>query len=108
MIDNLNNIQIKTGSLLYIFNIIKDTFFNAFSLSDFASYVNDMDYKKIWNFILKKAQNNARVCERQFLVKRNIPLNKSELIIRDYALEKELEKTDNSIFYSFIAARINK
>jgi S-adenosylmethionine-diacylglycerol 3-amino-3-carboxypropyl transferase len=106
--ENLNSIHIKTGSISDVFDASKGTNFSAFSLSDFSSYVNDSDYENIWKLLLERSKDGARVCERQFLVKREIPIIKKNLIMRDHLLERELEKTDSSIFYSFIVANINK
>lgn len=106
--ENLDHIQIKTVSLSDLFDVFKGTNFGAFSLSDFASYVNESDYKNIWKLILEKSEDKACVCERQFLVKRELPIFDKNLIVRDTLLEKELERTDTSIFYSFIVAKINK
>ena len=106
--ENLDRIHIKTGSLSDIFDKSKGTDFSAFSLSDFSSYVSESDYENIWKLILEKSKDNARVCERQFLVKREIPIINENLIMRDHLLERELEKTDSSIFYTFIVANITK
>jgi len=104
--EHSSNIQILTSSLSNLFHSTKHTLFDAFSLSDFSSYVNQSEYKIIWEVILNQSSQNARVCERQFLVKRGIPVCDFHSTERDFILEKELEKSDSSIFYSFIIARI--
>ena len=71
---------------------------DAFSLSDFSSYTNECDYTQTWKQIERCAKAHARVCERQFLVKRT-PKNNRQLKPLD-KLKRELEHKDNSIFYS--------
>jgi S-adenosylmethionine-diacylglycerol 3-amino-3-carboxypropyl transferase len=82
--------------------------FNKYSLSDFSSYTGWEDYKRIWKGIIRTAKNEAVICERQYLVKRNIPKEISGFVSRDSDLELKLQRTDNSIFFSFIVARLNR
>ena len=106
--NNVESVQILTCTLSDFANHNKQSIFDAFSLSDFSSYVNTTEYKAIWEVILNFASKNARICERQFLDKRDIPVIDKAILERDYLLEEELENTDKSIFYSFIVARVNE
>ena len=105
--DNLSCIQILTQSLLEYLEYCGKEKFQKFSLSDFSSYTNINDYAKIWKGIVKTASAGAIVCERQFLAKRDIPQDVQANITRISELEEELMKYDNSIFYTFVIAKIN-
>jgi S-adenosylmethionine-diacylglycerol 3-amino-3-carboxypropyl transferase len=78
----------------------------AYSLSDFWSYADDSNYSWIWKNIVKYSRNDAKFCERQFLVKRK-PDFFSKWIQRDQDLEKKLYTEDNTVFYTFCAWKIN-
>lgn len=103
---SLGKVQIVTESLGQFLNQSKKNCFEKYSLSDFSSYTNLQEYAGIWREILRTAAPGARVCERQFLVKRDIPLRFMPFLERDPKLEEELNRLDTSIFYSFIIARI--
>jgi len=105
---NLSRIKIITHSLLVYLQNHNTNQFNKYSLSDFSSYTSSPDYKHIWEEIIARSVNKARFCERQFLVKQNIPPELSSVIIRDQRLEREIEDSDTSIFYSFLIGKILK
>jgi len=105
--DNLSHIRIVTKSLIDYLNESKNTQFSKYSLSDFASYTNNEQYNLIWNGIINTATKGAKVCERQFLVKRKPPIDVESFIARDKNLEEKLSKTDDSIFYTFVIAEIH-
>jgi S-adenosylmethionine-diacylglycerol 3-amino-3-carboxypropyl transferase len=104
--NNLERIRIVTQSLLRYLDSCKRNSFDKYSLSDFASYTNTEEYERIWKGIIKTATSGARVCERQFLVKREIPLEVRSCVTLDDALGFELTRTDNSIFYTFVIATV--
>ncbi|WP_131783717.1 DUF3419 family protein [Legionella gresilensis] len=77
---------------------------DKFSLSDFGSYTSEDKYYQTWHALTRVAKPNAIVCERQFLVKRNIL--ETPYLKRNRQLELQLQETDQSIFYSFIIANL--
>lgn len=106
--NNVSKIEIQNISLQDVVsheNFFKN--FTACSLSDFGSYCTDEEYKNIWKNIVKNGQKQLKICERQFMIKRNTA-EISEKIICNYELQKTLEKEDETIFYSFIVAYILK
>lgn len=104
--NHLNRISIATESLIdYLWHQPEDSF-DKYSLSDFSSYTNPDEYERIWRGVLRTAGNGALVCERQFLVKRGLPSEVTQSLKRKMELERELESTDNSIFYTFVIAEI--
>jgi S-adenosylmethionine:diacylglycerol 3-amino-3-carboxypropyl transferase len=82
--------------------------FDGYSLSDFSSYTDAREYGRIWRGVLRTAGPAARVCERQFMVKRPLPVDVAPHIGRDPELERELEKTDDSLFFSFIVGQVRR
>ena len=79
---------------------------SAFSLSDVASYTSEEEYARIWTAVCRAAAPGARICERQFLVRRELPERAAALTTRDRTLEERLEREDDSTFYSFVIATV--
>jgi S-adenosylmethionine-diacylglycerol 3-amino-3-carboxypropyl transferase len=79
---------------------------SAFSLSDIASYTSEEEYTGIWTAVCRAAAPGARICERQFLVHRDLPERAATLTTRDRALEERLEREDDSTFYRFVVATV--
>lgn len=105
---NLSSIEIVTQSLGDYLENSHHNEIDKYSLSDFSSYTDEKEYERIWKGILQTASPGARICERQFLVKRELPASVKPYVRRDVFLEKELERVDDSIFFSFIIGEINK
>jgi S-adenosylmethionine-diacylglycerol 3-amino-3-carboxypropyl transferase len=105
--DNLSCIQIITQPLSEYLDYCGKETFQKYSLSDFSSYTHVDDYSRIWKGIIKTASAGAIICERQFLVKRDISQDLRTHITRISELEKELMDHDDSIFYTFVIAKIN-
>lgn len=106
--DTLPCIRIVTESILEYLEKSRKNQFCKYSVSDFASYTNMEEYEMTWRGIVKTASKGARICERQFLVKREIPSNVRPYITRIGELEKELARTDDSIFYTFVIGKIEE
>jgi S-adenosylmethionine-diacylglycerol 3-amino-3-carboxypropyl transferase len=101
-----DRVIIKTVPLDSIADGGKAGIFNAFSLSDLSSYTSVQEYRECWNAIRNVSTTGARICERQFLVKRELPGHGEELFVRNAELEHKLSIGDNSIFYTFICASL--
>lgn len=105
---NISKIEIQNISLQDV--IVREDFFKNFtacSLSDFGSYCSDEEYENIWKNIVKNSRNGLKICERQFMIKRDTA-KISEKIVTNSELQERLEKQDETIFYSFIVAYILK
>lgn len=103
---NLHKVRFVTRSLGDFLGESEKNSFNKYSLSDFSSYTDEREYGRIWRGVLRTAAAGARVCERQFLVKRALPAGVQPYVRRESSLENELEKTDDSIFFSFVVAEV--
>lgn len=104
--ENLHRVRLATWSLGDFLEECEPDFFDKFSLSDFSSYANADEHARIWRGVLNSARSGARVCERQFLVKRELPVDVQPFVRREKVLERELEDTDNSMFFSFVVAEL--
>ncbi len=104
--ESLFRISIVTGSLGDYLEEREKGSFDKYSLSDFSSYTDEQEYSRIWRGVLSTAAPGARVCERQFLVKRDLPGGVRGSVHRESDLENEIEETDNSVFFSFVVAEI--
>jgi len=102
---HLNRIQIVTASLSSYLENTKNQKFTKLSLSDFNSYLSDTQYLNNWQLILNKAKKNAIICERQWLVKRDLPKSIQKQIISFNDIENALALSDDSIFYTFHTVR---
>jgi S-adenosylmethionine-diacylglycerol 3-amino-3-carboxypropyl transferase len=104
--ERASTIEIMTGSLAdQLANKPQVEQITAYSLSDFSSYADEAMYTDIWQRIAENAPDQARFCERQFLVKR-IPETIHPRIVRNPALEAELEHNDGCAIYSFCVGQI--
>jgi S-adenosylmethionine-diacylglycerol 3-amino-3-carboxypropyl transferase len=106
--DRLGRIQPETAPLGDYLEGWASGAFDAFSLSDFASYTDRREYDRIWKGVLRASAPGARVCERQYLVKRTLPAFARGAVVRDSALEADLEARDASLFFSFVAAKVKE
>ncbi len=97
-------IEIVTQSLPVYLEQRSPKEFSKYSLSDISSYTSLKEYDLIWRGLAGAAVTGAVICERQFLVKRDIPQDARPCFRRGRRLEQELGVTDNSIFYTFVVA----
>jgi S-adenosylmethionine-diacylglycerol 3-amino-3-carboxypropyl transferase len=100
----VDRITIVTARLGSMSNSALSGRFHAFSISDVASYTDRAAHEQIWRGMIDVAEPGARICERQFLVKRGIPASLAVRCTRDRALESQLAERDSSLFYTFICA----
>ena len=106
---NVDSIVVKTVSLEDCLKSSQSPFdspFDAFSLSDFMSYCNHETYSRIWNALIAKSNSGARYCERNFLVKYDLPSPIASQLTRDDALMRSLNVEDRSVVYSFFVSKL--
>ena len=104
--NNIEKIEIVTGSLLDYISEHKNEF-SAFSLSDFSSYAPEELYHSIWENIFYASAENAKFCERLFLVKKN-PEKRFKEIKRNSELEEKLFLEDETAIYTFCVGTVIK
>ncbi len=75
--------------------------FGGFSLSDVSSYASPDDHVRIWKGVRHAARPGARVCERYFLAEGAGEAVDGGHLVRNSALEAQLEAADNTFIYRF-------
>lgn len=105
--NHLSAIEIRTEDIVEYIESIRKPTFDAFSLSDVASYLSSTDFIRLLKGMVIAAKPGARFCMRQFLSTHEIPEELQEFFKRDPILEKELEKQDNCFVYRFMVGTIH-
>ncbi len=103
----LHSLTIVTDSLLDYLHANQSPF-DAFSLSDFSSYCDQSTYNNLWEALLNNSTEKARLCERRFLVRHDIPESIKSNIMIDDLLAQELDHSDRSVVYTFLIANVRK
>lgn len=82
--------------------------FDAFSLSDVASFISKEQFHKLLKEIIRTAKSGARFCIRQFLSDYHIPRELTPYFHRDTTLERGLEEEDSCFVYRYMTGNICK
>lgn len=104
----LDRINYQTIDLFEYLRSSPENSFDAFSLSDVASYITVQQFRTLLEEIIRTGKSGARICLRQFTSRYKIPADLQIYFKRDYALEKQLEKDDRCLIYSFIVGNVVK
>jgi len=102
----LDAIKIETGDLIHYLETAPPNSFDAFSLSDVASYISEDTFKRLLKAVKRTARPGARFCIREFLSKRQIPSDLKQYFHRNYDLEDELEQDDRCFVYRFMTGHV--
>lgn len=106
--ERLPRLKTQTIDILSYLESMPDASFDAFSLSDVASYLSENDFFRLIKAILRTARPDARFCMRQFMSNHQIPPELAHHFKRDRKLEKKLETEDNCFVYRFTVGEIHK
>ena len=98
--ERINRVTIYNLSLEELFDSDLFSGCNKYSLSDVSSFLDRRSYKKVFVFLGK--QPGRRFCLRDFLTNRGVPDDCPPNIMFYPALEKEMERKDRSIGYTFL------
>lgn len=104
--DRVGRIKVKTRNVIDYLKTVPDQTFDAFSLSDIASYMPQDVFNDLMHSVYRTAKPNARFCIRQFTSNHPIPTTLKPYFKRDLALEKQLESEDYFFVYRFMTGRI--
>ena len=104
----LDRVSIVTQNIISYLEATSHNSFDAFSISDVASYLDEEGFVRLVAGIAKCARPGARFCMRQFLSNHRIPVPFSSIFKRDRALEEKLEKKDQTALYRFMIGTIDK
>lgn len=81
--------------------------FDAFSLSDISSYLDDEAHGALFEDVLRVARPDARLCSRSNLVHRPLTAAQARRVKRDTDLEERLAISDHSCVHRFLAGTIS-
>lgn len=104
----LSHLKVQNSDILTYLESMPDASFDAFSLSDVASYLSENDFFRLTKAILRTAKPKARFCMRQFMSNHQIPTELAKHFKRDRKLEKKLEAEDNCFVYRFTVGEVKK
>lgn len=104
--NNTYKLQIKTDNISHYLNKSDGQAFDAFSLSDIASYMPQSAFENLLHGIFHSANSNASFCIREFMSNRQIPFSLSPHFQRDQQLEQKLEKEETNFVYRFMVGKI--
>ncbi|EFB41744.1 hypothetical protein pah_c022o010 [Parachlamydia acanthamoebae str. Hall's coccus] len=102
----LDKIKIKTENVINYLKRVPDRTFDAFSLSDIASYMSKESFDELMQAVYRTAKPGARFCIRQFSSNHQIPIHLKPYFQRDINLEKKLEAEDYFFVYRFLTGEI--
>ena len=78
--------------------------FDGASLSDYSSYCDLAEQRRVWSDLARGMQPGARVCERKFFNKSGTAIPHAFGFVRDEAMESDLAARDGALFYTFVVA----
>ncbi|MFI5306330.1 MAG: DUF3419 family protein [Polyangiales bacterium] len=81
--------------------------FDAFSLSDISSYLDDDAHRRLFEHVIEAAAPGARVCSRSVLHHRPLPPEIARRLRRDTTLETELAVKDHACVHEFVVGTLS-
>jgi S-adenosylmethionine-diacylglycerol 3-amino-3-carboxypropyl transferase len=80
--------------------------FDAFSISDISSYLDDAAHHQLFERVLGAARPGAVLCSRSNIHHRPLAAEHAQRVARDPALERQLAIDDHSCVHEFLVGRI--
>lgn len=106
---NVDRLTIKTTNIIdFLQQQAQKNQIDCFSLSDIASYMPPDAFNRLLHSMHHAAKPNARFCLREFMSKRQIPLELKTVFQRDRTLEKKLSHEESNFVYRFMVGKILK
>ena len=100
----LDRLTLRTESLQGAIDPAEWGEFDAVSLSDYSSYCDLAEQRRLWRGLSVALAPGAKVCERKFFNKSGMCLPLEQGFVRDETLERRLDAGDGAWFYTFVAA----
>jgi len=101
---NIRRLHPITADAKYWLDHIRDSFFDAMSLSNICELMNEQDTYKLFLEVARTAKSGARIVFRNLMVPREVPLILRDRIVKDEAQSQRLQLLDRSFVYSKIAS----
>lgn len=106
--NNLNRLSFHTADIIDYLEQCPAEQFDAFSLSDVASYLSKKQFIRLLHAMYRAARPGARFCIREFMSRHVIPLSMQNHLIRESTLESKLAAEDRCFVYNFIVGKVHK
>lgn len=104
----LDRVKPVTANMITFLENAPKNSFDAFSLSDIASYMNVHDFTKLLHAVYRAAKPGARFSIRQITSNHIIPTVLQPGFVRNHSLEKQVENDDRCFLYRYMVGHIHK
>jgi S-adenosylmethionine-diacylglycerol 3-amino-3-carboxypropyl transferase len=104
----LHKLSWETRDVIAFLEDTSSSYFDCFSLSDIASYMEKHKFHRLLRAIHRTAKPGARFSIRQFMSDHSIPDDLVHVFQRNKQLENSLEAEDCCFVYRFMAGTISK
>lgn len=101
----LDRLTLRTDSLQGVLAHAATGSFDGASLSDYSSYCDEAEQRRVWQGLVHAMRPGAAVCERKFFNKTGMAIPAELGFRRDDVLEDRLNAGDGAWFYTFVVAR---
>jgi S-adenosylmethionine-diacylglycerol 3-amino-3-carboxypropyl transferase len=95
-----------TGTISQAFEQAGPSAFDALSISDISSYLDDVAHDRLFADALASAKPGAIICSRSNIYHRPLRPEHEARLSRDLALEAELRVADHSCVHQFVIGRV--
>jgi len=97
---------IKTSTVSRVLAEAGPAAFDAFSLSDISSYLDDAAHAELFGAVLAAARPGAKLCSRSNIYHRPLLAAHERRLLRDPVLERELAIADHSCVHKFLVGEL--
>jgi S-adenosylmethionine-diacylglycerol 3-amino-3-carboxypropyl transferase len=101
----IDRLTLRTQSLQEAITRAAPDSFDGASLSDYSSYCDQAEQRRVWQQLSRVMRPGATVCERKFFNKTGTSIPSELGFRRDTVLEDRLNASDGAWFYTFVVAR---
>lgn len=99
--ERIARLKLHTASLQETIAATDPGAFDGASLSDYSSYCDLAEQRRVWSDLARGMRPGARVCERKFFNKSGTSMPTEFGFVREEELEDALTSRDGAFFYSF-------
>lgn len=102
--ERIARLTLRTASLQVTIAAADPGAFDGASLSDYSSYCDLAEQRRVWNDLARGMGAGGRVCERKFFNKSGMDVPMEFGFSRNKPVEERINASDGAWFYSFVVA----